>query len=111
MPWLQNLVGRLRDSHLLEIANEIVAHKKVMVWDRVGQRAAAMQPAEARGYIHARVSGIVRSEVDRACSQNRWLKPTLRSRLIEIVQSELVDQAMVELRLHRHAAAVVRKAA
>ena len=111
MPWLQRLVGHLRKFDLLEMANDIAVSKQSLVMDRVGQRLFAMRPAEARGYIRARASGIVQAEVDRIFSQQRQLRPSLRPHLVEHVYAQLVDQAMVEFHARQKVAASKRKAA
>ena len=111
MPWFQRIISQFRDSSLPEIANEIADRQKKSVWELVNERARFMQPAEARGYVHARVSGMVHVEVDRAYYHHDRLKISLRERLVRIVQAKLVDQVLVELRERQYAKLAVGKAA
>ena len=111
MSWFQRIFSQFRDSSLPEIANEIADRQKKSVWELVHQRVRLMQPAEARGYVHARVSGMVHAEVDRAYYHHDRLKLSLRERLVRIVQAKLVDQVLVELRERQYEKLAVGKAA
>ncbi|MBI81963.1 MAG: hypothetical protein CMJ81_02095 [Planctomycetaceae bacterium] len=111
MSWFQRVFSQFCDSSLPEIANEIADRQKKSVWELVHQRVRLMPPAEARGYVHARVSGMVHAEVDRAYYHRDRLKLSLRERLVRIVQAKLVDQVLVELRERQYEKLAVGKAA
>ena len=111
MSWFQRIFSQFRDSSLPEIANEIADRQKQVVWELVNQRVRLMHLAEARGYVHARVSGMVHAEVDRAYYHHDRLQLASRERLVRIVQAKMVDQVLVELRERQYAKLAVGKAA
>ena len=54
MGWLYTILRCCSEVYCSDVAVQIATRQKEIVWERVGQRVMALQPAEARGYVRAR---------------------------------------------------------
>jgi len=103
MGWLNTILHRCSDAFYSNIALEIATRKRENIWERVGHRVFSMQPAEARGYVHARVTNLAHNEVSRLLLLNDKLHPKHHTRLIQLTIAEMVNFALADVRLHKAA--------
>jgi hypothetical protein len=93
------------------LVKTIVDRCELAVWDRASERAAAMSPAEARGYIRARAATVVHLQVERALQLRSRTEPELHELLFDWVKRDVVRQIHRRLLNTRHAVVERRKAA
>ena len=111
MGWLEWTLRGFSRRPLADIAGEIAMRHRDTIWERVGPRTIGMHPAEARGYLYARVAGLVHREVDRVLRLHADLRPTDREPLVRLARTALVDRVMLELQLRQMLAVPARRAA
>ena len=92
-----------------ELAERVAGRSRMAVWQRVKDGLAALEPAEARGYIRARAVGVVKEETDRLIEQEGAKAARNRSR-IEAAATESLIATMVG-HAARHTPAPARRAA
>ena len=107
----QILPFRRSRKDLPATADRIAACCQEGVWQRIGQRAASMRLAEARGYIRARAAAVVSVEVDRATAADAELSRDDAETLRRLTSEVVVSRVIREMLNGRRRAGTTRKAA
>ena len=90
-----------RQTQIQEVAGEIATRLRNSAGHRVDQRIDGMSPAEAQGYIRARIGCIVRTEVRRVVGLNPRMKSQQQTRLADFTMSILVRLVLVDRKIRR----------
>jgi hypothetical protein len=110
MNWLSwtNVLGV--EAKLVRAADRLAATCQEQVWRLVQERALAMSPAEARGYVRARAGLIVKHAVDAELASSRqWSR--WPDRLRDVTTDQVVRLIGAQLRAVRPALRSIRRAA
>ena len=91
------------EAALTKLADQIAERCFEAVWQTVQGQLLTLAPAEARGYIRARGSRVLRRQVD-AVANRESVTGTERSRLYSLTVNAMI------LRVQNHAQAVTRNA-
>ena len=81
---------------IAEVSQHIAQRCCPAVWNKVHQRALAMSPAEARGYLRAHAAVVLQNEVA-AVLANRRLPLGLCAQVTEAARDALVDTLLREV--------------
>ena len=111
MVLFERMIRRMKKLYLTDVALEIAVRQRDNVWNQVAHRIGEMSSAEARGFVRARVAGMVRFEVDRVLRQNHQLQVSQREKLAQLTTVAVIDQAMVDSRVCSQSTVEIRRAA
>jgi hypothetical protein len=95
MAWL-SFFSLPSDAKLRELAHHVAARCQVAVQDRVAARLGELQLSEARGYVRARSSTIIRREVDQLVSQQPGLH-SVSSQLQRLASEAAIRQVIWQM--------------
>lgn len=110
MNWLSWTPLLTAETKLARAADRLAALCQEQVWRLVQQRALAMSPAEARGYVRARAGLLVKRTVEAELARSRHLAGA-RERLLDLTTDQVVRLIGAQLRAVRPALRSQRRAA
>lgn len=104
MGFLPALFDPTRSRRIDLVCQQIAQRCCPAVWNRAHQRALAMSPAEARGYLRAHAAMVLRSEAA-ATLASRRLPVELHGKVVEAAGEALVETLLREvIRVQKSAA-------
>ena len=96
MGLLTALYDPTRSRRIDLVCQQIAQRCCPAVWNRAHPRALSMSPAEARGYLRAHASMVLRSEAA-ATLANRRLPAELHAKVVEVTGEALVETLLREV--------------
>ncbi len=97
MTWIHSIFA-FRNARLVQdAAEELVARVWPWVWQRVKDRAIFMSPAEARGYVRAHASELVRATAVSIVQKHDSLQEWAEESIVEQSLERLVNLSLAEL--------------
>lgn len=101
MTWIHSLFA-FRNARLVqEAAERLAARVWPWVWQRVQRRVVDMTPAEARGYIRAHASEMVRASAATIVQEHETLKEWAEESIVEQALESLVTLGQAEVVKHQ----------
>lgn len=114
MAWLTMLSFAPSDAKLLELAHDVAAKSQSAVQSRVQSRLGELQLSEARGYVRARSSSIIRREIDQLVAAQPRLQSSrkqLQHMASEAAIRQVIWQVLRDRKQQQTAAPAARRAA
>ena len=103
MGWFDQVMRRFdNEAGLPALAEQIADRCFEAVWQRVQSQLLSLAPTEARGYIRARASEVLRTQVSAAADREK-LTTTQRTTLYTLTANTIVQ------RVQLHARAITRQ--
>ena len=106
--WVARWIGK-RDQ-IMQMAERVAGRSRLAVWQRVAQRLASLNAAEARGYLRARAAAVVHQETALLIEQEGRKVAEIRER-VETAALGLLTHAMLAQIHHRAVETACRRAA
>jgi hypothetical protein len=113
MAWL-SVLSLTSDTKLRELAHQIASSCHAAVNRAVGPRIADLELAEARGYVRARSSSLIRHEIEQLVSEQpklQYSREELEHLASEATIRQVVWQMLSDRKQHQAAGAMTRRAA
>ena len=93
--WIDRYTGQQRMVE--DLTKRIAARCEPLVWARVQDVAASMDPAQSRGYIRARAALVIRREVHIATQTLDGVTPAFLQRVIRSTSDAIVRKMMATI--------------
>ncbi len=97
MTWIQSLFAFRNARQVQEATDQLVTRAWPWVWQRVAARVPDMSPAEARGYVRAHSSELVRSSAASLVSKHPTMKEWAIEAIVEQTLDGLVSLCLIEM--------------
>lgn len=101
MTWIHSIFAFRNARHVQEAADQLVVRVWPWVWQRVQARAVHMTPAEARGYVRAHSSELVRATATSIMQKHDSLKEWAEESVVEQALEGLVTLCLSEVVKHQ----------
>jgi hypothetical protein len=83
------------------MSERVAGRSRMVVWQRIIERAQALGPTESRGYIRARAASVIHHETDRLIEQEGPAVGRMRERIISRATESLVETILAQLAQRR----------
>lgn len=101
MTWIHSLFAFRNARQVQEAAEQLVVRVWPWVWQRVEAKALGMTPAEARGYVRAHSSEMVRASAASIVQNHPSLQEWAEESIVEKTLEGLVSLCLAELVQHQ----------
>jgi hypothetical protein len=87
----RSITAWLTAERLAKLAERVASRSRLAVWQRVMHRLPALGVIEARGYLRARATTIIREETDRLVEQEGAIAAAYREEIAAAATAQLVE--------------------
>ncbi len=101
MTWMHSIFAFRNARHVLEATEQLVVRVWPWVWQRVEANVLGMTPAEARGYVRAHSSEMVRAGAASIVESHPSLQDWAVESIVEKTLEGLVSLCLAELVQHQ----------
>ena len=101
MSWIQSLFAFRNARSVQEASEQLIVRVWPWVWQRVQARVVSMTPAEARGYVRAHSSEMVRTSAASLVANHPTLQDWAVESVVERTLDALVTLSLAELVQHQ----------